>query len=153
MEKKYIVGILSAIGGVGLVYDAIQVLIRMNELIYNLSVSFDLSFGDIGLKAIFFYINFVVTFLFGIIAVIFAILTFLEKKYAKYPLFILGILALVCFFIILRPVQTYNIAPNVNIIISTIHLSTNGNTLNPFLLLLGGIFAIVIKEIKLTSNQ
>ncbi|NVM18466.1 MAG: hypothetical protein HWN80_12180 [Candidatus Lokiarchaeota archaeon] len=153
MEKKHIVGILSAIGGGGLVYDAIQVLIRMNELAYNLSVGFDLNFGDIGLEAIVFYINFVVTLLLGLIAVIFTVLTFLEHKYTKYPLFLLGVLAFVCFFIIIRPVQSYNIAPNINILISAIHLSTNGNTLNPFLLLLGGIFAIAVKEIKNNSNQ
>ena len=47
MEKKNLVGILCALGGIGLIYDAIQVLIIMNNLANNLYVSFDLIFEDI----------------------------------------------------------------------------------------------------------
>ena len=152
MEKKYVVGILCALGGSGLINDAIQVLIYMNKLANNLSISFDLSFRDVGLNTNFFYINFAITLVYGVIAVIFSILTFLDKKYSKYPLFIVGILAVVSFFIVIRPQQVFVIYPSISVIIHAISLSTNFNTLNPFVLLLGGIFAIAIKEIKSSTN-
>ena len=152
MEKKNVVGILCALGGSGLISDAIQVLIYMNKLANDLSLSFDLSFGDIGLNANFFYINFAITLVYGVIAVILGTLTVLDKKYSKYPLFIVGIFAVVSFFKVIRPRQVFEISPSISVIIHAIHLSTNLNTLNPFILLLGGIFAIAIKEIKSSTN-
>ena len=152
MEKKNLVGILCALGGSGLINDAIQVLIYMIKLANSLNINFDLSFEDIGLNANFFYINFIVTLFYGVIAVIFGTLTLLDKKYSKYPLFIVGILAVVSFFIVIRPQQIFEFSSSTSVIIYAIHLSTNLNTLNPFILLLGGIFAIAIKDIKSSTN-
>jgi len=125
----------------------------MNKLANNLNINFDLIFEDIGLNANFFYINFAITLVYGVIVVIFGTLTLLDKKYSKYPLFIVGILAVVSLFIVIRPQQIFEFSSSISVIIYAIHLSTNLNTLNPFILLLGGSLAIAIKEIKSSTNQ
>jgi len=150
LEKNYLIGILTAIGGVGLLFEAFNVLAQMIQLEDFLSISFNLRFSDVGLDPVFYYINFAMTLIYGLLSIFLAIMTLLNKKYVKYLIFIIGIASFISIFIIIRDTQTYEISPSISIRLSSIRFSTTGNAIEPFLLLLAGVFAVSIKEIKLT---
>jgi len=150
MEKKYIVGILTAIGGVGLLYEAFDVIADMFHVEDFLLISFNLSFSDVGLDPSLYYINFAMTLIYGLLSIFLAIVTLLDKKNVKYLTFLIGIASFISIFIIIRDTQTYVISPSTSIILSSIRFSTTGSAIEPLLLLLAGILAVSIKEIKQT---
>ena len=148
MEKKYLIGILTAIGGIGLIFEAFNVLVQMIQLENSLSISFNLGFSDLGLNPGLYYINFTTSLIYGLLSIFLATMTLLNKKHVKYLIFLIGVASFISVFVIIRNTQTYEISPTISIIISSIRFSTTGNAIEPFLLLLSGILAVSIKEVK-----
>ncbi len=100
-----------------------------------------LTWADIGLDPMFLTINSIMTLLWGLLGLLGAIFAMKDKKWGVYLMLVFGIISVVGMFI---PIATYTILS------IPLSIPLNGSFLfvDPFLLLVGGILGLVLKENK-----
>ena len=119
-----LIGGLISFGTVG----TIEALLTLNSL----------TWADIGLNPMFLTINSIMTLTWGILVLLGAIFAMQGKKFGVYLMLVIGIISVVGMFI---PIATYTL-------ILPFSIPLNGSFLfvDPFLLLVGGILGLTLKE-------
>ena len=119
-----LIGGLISFGTVG----TIEALLTLNSL----------TWADIGLNPMFLTINSIMTLTWGILGLLGAIFAMQGKKFGVYLMLVIGIISVVGMFI---PIATYTL-------ILPFSIPLNGSFLfvDPFLLLVGGILGLTLKE-------
>ncbi|MHA1785633.1 MAG: hypothetical protein ACTSX4_12160 [Candidatus Helarchaeota archaeon] len=139
VEKSKIGGIIAIIGGSLLLIGGLIALGTMSMLETTLQFA-GLTWADIGFNPIILYLNFIFTLVWGIIAMIASIMALKENNLGNVLNLIIGIVACVGLFI---PIGVLSI-PGATIV--TISLNSSFIYVDPFLVLIGGILGLKLKD-------
>lgn len=139
VQGKAIVGpILGLIGGLLLMVAGLRVFSSIAQIEGLLALG-GLTWADVGFDPMLFYLQIIITIVWGLLGFIGALLAFVGKKIGVYLMLISGLVATIGMFI---PMGT------ILIIVIPIPVTLNSSLffVDPILLLLGGIFGLLLKE-------